>query len=163
MDYCRLIKRYQLTPCQLVYLSTFKCQCGQRKLDIKWMHSSRVSLGEIHWIFNYKWSIIQYKCILMFPQKYLACKHSRGLNHRPLGDVVVIWNMLISNMTSEFPHLAIAVSPRLEVKSSGHAWLDGCNFQRKRLLAPTGYSHRHPANENIDDVGNLHDYWIAAL
>ena len=57
----------------------------------------------------------------------------------------------------EFPHLAIAVSPRLEVKSSGHAWLDGCNFQRKRLLAPTGYRHRNPADENIDDAGNLQE------
>ena len=35
-----------------------------------------------------------------------------------------------------FPHLAIAVSPRLEVESSSHAWLDGCNFQWKQLLAP---------------------------
>ena len=58
---------------------------------------------------------------------------------------------------SEFPHLAIAVSPRLEVESSGHAWLDGCNFQRKRLLAPMGYRHRHPADENIDAAGSLHE------
>ena len=43
----------------------------------------------------------------------------------------------------QFPHLAIAVSPRMEVKSSGHAWLDGCNFQRKRLLAPTQCRQRH--------------------
>ena len=31
----------------------------------------------------------------------------------------------------QFPHLAIAVSPRLEVESSGHAWLDGCNFHQR--------------------------------
>ena len=32
----------------------------------------------------------------------------------------------------KFGHLAIAVSPRLEVEIGGHASLDGCNFQRKR-------------------------------
>ena len=32
----------------------------------------------------------------------------------------------------QFGHLAIAVSPRLEVEIGGHASLDGCNFQRKR-------------------------------
>ena len=54
----------------------------------------------------------------------------------------------------------------MEVESSGHAWLDGCNFQQKRLLAPTGYLQRQPActedagaaDENIDmdDPGNLY-------
>ena len=61
------------------------------------------------------------------------------------------------NIVIEFPHLAIAVSPWLEVESSDHAWLGGCNFQRKRLLVPTGYRHRHPTDENIDDAGNLHE------
>ena len=63
----------------------------------------------------------------------------------------------------QFPHLAIAVSPRLEVESSGHAWLDGCNFQRKQLPAPHGVppaplcvDNSGAANENIDDSGNLH-------
>ena len=49
----------------------------------------------------------------------------------------------LASHIQQFPHLAIAVSPRMEVKSSGHAWLDGCNFQRKRLLAPTQCHQRH--------------------
>ena len=69
-------------------------------------------------------------------------------------------NICDSESGTQFPHLAIAVSPRLEVESSGHAWLDGCNFQRKQPLAPTEYHQRHfvqiPADENIDDTGNLH-------
>ena len=60
-------------------------------------------------------------------------------------------------LRAQFPHLATAVSPRLEVESNGHAWLDRCNFQRKRLLATTEYRHRQPADENIDDAGNLHE------
>ena len=56
-----------------------------------------------------------------------------------------IWHPLSKPMLDycQFAHLAIAVSPRLEVESSGHAWLDGCNFQRKQLLAPTEYRQRH--------------------
>ena len=52
--------------------------------------------------------------------------------------------------TKEFPHLAFAVSPRLEVESSGHDWLDGCNFQRKQLLAPTEYRQRHPVQRILE-------------
>ena len=64
--------------------------------------------------------------------------------------------------TSQFPHLAIAVSPRLEVKSSGHTWLDGCNFQRKRLLAPTGYAIATRADRReYRWCGKF--IWIAAL
>ena len=55
--------------------------------------------------------------------------------------ILLIWPL--GTNVSEFPHLAIVVSPRLEVESSGHAWLDGCNFQRKQLLAPE-YRQRHP-------------------
>ena len=44
--------------------------------------------------------------------------------------------MLVLVPMPEFPHVAIAVSPQLEVESNGHAWLDVCNCQRKRLLAP---------------------------
>ena len=43
----------------------------------------------------------------------------------------VRFDKVIIDMT-EFGHLAIAVSPRLEVEIGGHASLDGCNFQRKR-------------------------------
>ena len=61
----------------------------------------------------------------------------------------------------QFPHLAIAVSQRLEVKSSGHAWLDGCNFQRKQLLVPTEYRQSHFVQRVQEqpirnDTGNLH-------
>ena len=69
----------------------------------------------------------------------------------------IMENMKSDISWAEFPHLAIVVSPRLEVESRGHAWLDGCNFQQKWLLAPTWYSQRHPADENIDDAGNLHE------
>ena len=49
-------------------------------------------------------------------------------------------------------------------ESSGHALLDGCNLQRKWLLAPMEFHQRHfvctedsgRADENIDDVWNLH-------
>ena len=48
-------------------------------------------------------------------------------------DIAQILAYLIHNMSrSQFGHLAIAVSPRLEVEIGGHASLDGCNFQRKR-------------------------------
>ena len=51
---------------------------------------------------------------------------------------------------------------RLEVESSGHTWLDVCNFQWKRLLPLTEYRQRHPvriedyaaADENIEDAGH---------
>ena len=65
---------------------------------------------------------------------------------------------------SEFGHLAIAVSPRLEVEISGHASLDGCNFQRKRP-GPHGVPpappcvHRLPLMRLmilIYNAGNLH-------
>ena len=54
----------------------------------------------------------------------------------------------------------------MEVESSGHAWLDGCNFQQKQLLAPNEYLQRHPlctedsgaAEENLNDLGNLHKW-----
>ena len=42
----------------------------------------------------------------------------------------------LAKYLGKFPHLAIAVSPQLEVESSGHASMDGCNFQRKQLLPP---------------------------
>ena len=84
------------------------------------------------------------------------------LNGWPIADIEMHpleWKIQYSNFNEvylsgrkwQFPHLAITVSPRLEVESSGHAWLEGCNFQRKRPLAPTGYRHRHPADENIDE------------
>ena len=67
-------------------------------------------------------------------------------------------------LLKQLPHLAIVVSPQLEMESSGHAWLDGCNFQRKWLLAPmeyvsdTLYLGFRAADENMDDTGNLHNY-----
>ena len=70
-----------------------------------------------------------------------------GFSSLALGQLCdfLITSQLISKWIKrkQFPHLAIAVSPRLEVESSGHAWLDGCNFQRKQLLAPTEYRQRH--------------------
>ena len=50
---------------------------------------------------------------------------------------------VLGEMIGQFGHLAIAVSPRLEVEISGHASLGGCNFQRKRP-GPTEYCQRHP-------------------
>ena len=64
------------------------------------------------------------------------CHFYKDLNHST--------NQAIYFVT-QFPHFAIAVSPRLEVESSGHAWLDGCNFQRKRLLG----RQRHPVRAEM--------------
>ena len=52
------------------------------------------------------------------------------------------YNLMVSCKTAvtQFGHLAIAVSPRLEVEIGGHASLDGCNFQRKRP-GPHGVPH----------------------
>ena len=82
-------------------------------------------------------------------QSFCIAATLTGGVYLPVG-VIILHN----SSQAQFPHLAIAVSPRLEVESSGHAWLDGCNFQRKRLLVPMGYRHRYPADENIDDAGN---------
>ena len=63
-----------------------------------------------------------------------------------------LWTVIpLTSLANQFPHLAIAVSPRLEVESSGHAWLDGCNFQRKQLLAPTEYRQRCAENSGAAD------------
>ena len=67
-------------------------------------------------------------------------------------DEKLTWNAHVENVCNsllKFPHLAIAVSPQMEVKSSGHVWLDGCNFHRKRLLASTQCRQRHPVRTEM--------------
>ena len=63
---------------------------------------------------------------------------------------------------SQFGHLAIAVSSRLEVQIGGHASLNGCNFQRKRPVPPAPPCvHRLPCGLMIMiyNAGNLHKQW----
>ena len=66
-----------------------------------------------------------------------------------LSSLLALCEGAIGHRCSQFPHLAIAVSPRLGVKNSSHAWLDGCNLQRKRLLAPTECHQRHPVRTEM--------------
>ena len=67
----------------------------------------------------------------------------------------------------QFRHLAIAVSLRLEVEISGHASLDGCNFQR--FLSMMGLKSIHvgkreplnipaPAPEGVIFKALFHDF-----
>ena len=120
-----------------------------------------LALSIIVLLIEHIWSMIMDVCTLLFSVKknwhsksgssYLKCT----IICLSTGSKVNASYRNICMKNRQFSHLAIAVSPRNEMESSGHAWLDGCNFQQKRLLAPTGYRHRHPADENIDDAGNL--------
>ena len=60
---------------------------------------------------------------------------------------------LLFLLLQNFGHLAIAVSPRLEVEIGGHASLDGCNFQRKRP-GPHGVPPAPPCVHRLPCVNN---------
>ena len=76
-------------------------------------------------------------------KSYLPITYTFRDERTSMSMIYTIQRKAFRGISKQFPHLAIAVSPRMEVKSSGHAWLDGCNFQRKRLLCPTQCRQRH--------------------
>ena len=102
------------------------------------------------------WSVTKNTMIVLTLQIFPNCW--------PLGPGTIS-SILVKVAFLEFPHLAIAISPRLEVESRGYAWLGGCNFQRKQLQAPGphGVPQAPPCADNsgatdeyIDHAGNLH-------
>ena len=78
-----------------------------------------------NWFQRFSWELCTMQIFIHCSPKQPACKTLRQTGQ------------------GQFGHLAIAVSPRLEVEIGGHASLDGCNFQRKRP-GPHGVSPAPP-------------------
>ena len=80
------------------------------------------------------WSVTKNTMIVLTLQIFPNCW--------PLGPGTIS-SIHVKVASLEFPHLAIAISPRLEVESSG--WV-GATFggSSSRPLAPTEYRKRHP-------------------
>ena len=144
---CRLIGTKPSSQSMLVYVNSHFWQ----SLSLRdWRWEAAVTLGWMHYDDIIMGTIASQitSLTIVYSIVYSGADQSK---HQSSASLAFVWGIYQGPVNS--PHkwpVTRKMFPFDDV-------IMGCYVQRKRLLAPTGCRHRHPADENIDDAGNLHE------